>query len=127
MTAMDVAKVCHEANKALCEAQGDISQVPWVDAPMWQRESAINGVNFNLNNPDAPASASHDNWLEEKKKDGWKYGPVKDAEKKEHPCYVPYNELPVDQQAKDHLFKAIVTALRSQVEEFVIPGGAVSA
>jgi hypothetical protein len=113
MTPLDVAKVCHEANKALCESQGDTSQVSWAKAPMWQRQSAVSGVTFNLENPDAPASASHDNWLKEKKIDGWIYGPIKDESVKTHPCCVPYSELPVEQQAKDHLFKVIVGALGS--------------
>ena len=112
MTLQEAAKVCHEANRALCEALGDTSQTAWDDAPMWQKESAINGVVFNLGNPTAPASASHDNWLAEKKRDGWKHGPVKDADKKEHPCFVPYGDLPVEQQTKDVLFKAIVGAFK---------------
>lgn len=111
MTGIDIAKVCHEANRALCDGLGDFSQKPWDDAPQWQRDSAINGVKFNLNNPAAPASASHNSWLEEKRLAGWKFGPEKDAGLKEHPCFVPYEELPKEQQAKDHLFKAIVAAL----------------
>jgi RyR domain len=61
--------------------------------------------------PERPASATHDSWLEEKCANGWSYGPVKDEGKKEHPCYVSYDELPKEQQAKDHLFKGIVAAL----------------
>jgi hypothetical protein len=111
MNIEDIAKVCHEANRALCEGLGDNSQAAWDYAPEWQKESAITRVMFNLNNPDAPASASHDSWLEEKLIAGWKYGPVKDADKKEHPCFVPYEALPKEQQSKDHLFKSVVTAL----------------
>ncbi len=107
----DIAEVCHEANKILCESLGDKSQVDWDLAPNWQRNSAISGVHFNIKNPDAPASASHNSWLKEKRDTGWKYGKVKDAEKKEHPCFVQYGELPPEQQAKDHLFKAIVASL----------------
>ncbi len=107
----DIAEVCHEANKILCESLGDKSQVAWDLAPNWQRNSAIDGVKFNLENPHAPASASHDSWLREKQSTGWKYGEIKDAEKKEHPCFVPYDELPPEQQAKDHLFKGIVSSL----------------
>jgi hypothetical protein len=43
--------------------------------------------------------------------DGWKYGPVKDPEKKEHPCFVPYDRLPTEQKAKDYIFGAVVKSL----------------
>lgn len=111
MRVSDVARICHEANKALCESQNDMSQKPWKDAEPWQIDSAIKGVEFNLANPDAPASASHESWLAEKEATGWKYGKIKDADAKEHPCFVPYDQLPPEQQAKDHLFKAIVAGL----------------
>ena len=42
--------------------------------------------------------------------EGWKYGPVKDADKKEHPCFLPYHNLPLEQRMKDYLFGAIVAA-----------------
>jgi hypothetical protein len=108
---IEIARIAHTANRDYCRAIGDESQVPWEMAPAWQQLSAINGVKFALANPDAPPSASHDSWLAEKKATGWKYGPIKDAEKKEHPCFVPYDCLPVEQQTKDHLFVAIVRAL----------------
>lgn len=110
-----VAKICHEANRALCAALGDLSQPAWEDAPEWQKQSARNGVEFHVMN-NAPPSASHDNWLKEKTEQGWKYGPVKDAEKKEHPCFVPYAHLPGTQKAKDHLFRGIVHAMNVQHE-----------
>lgn len=107
-----IAKVCHDANKSFCEVNGDTSQKPWEDAEEWQRQSAINGVRFAISNPDAPASAQHDSWMAEKVAQGWVYGEVKDAEKKTHPCLVPFEQLPEFQQKKDHLFKAIVKALQ---------------
>lgn len=55
----DVAKLCHEANRALCETQGDISQPKWEDAPEWQVNSAIKGVQFHLDNPSAGTDDSH--------------------------------------------------------------------
>ena len=103
-----IAELCHEVNRAYCSALGDQSQLPWNDAPEWQRKSAITGVQFIIDNPDALPSASHDNWLAEKTRDGWRYGDVKDVEKKEHPCFVPYDALPVEQKAKDYLFGAVV-------------------
>lgn len=111
MDTLLIASVCHEANRAYCLALGDTSQLPWTDAPEWQRVSAINGVQFHLDNPGSSPSASHENWLREKQATGWTYGPVKDVDAKTHPCYMPYDELPEAQRRKDALFIAIVTAL----------------
>lgn len=117
MNVEQVATICHEANAALCRSIGDNSQKSWTDAEQWQRESAIKGVKFALSNPDAPSSAQHDAWMEDKIKDGWVYGEVKDADAKTHPCIVPFSQLPPYQQAKDHLFKAIVHALAGFVRQ----------
>ena len=103
-----IAKICHQANKAFCETIGDDSQKDWEEADDWQRVSAINGVGFVAQNPDAPASASHDSWMKEKIETGWVFGEEKDELKKTHPCIVPFEDLPLDQQRKDHLFKNIV-------------------
>jgi hypothetical protein len=111
MTESDIARVCHEANRALCAVHGDSSQAAWGDAPDWQRDSAVRGVAFALAHPDAPESALHDAWCADKRSDGWMYGPVKDPARKEHPCLVPFAELPSEQQAKDRLFRAVVGAL----------------
>jgi hypothetical protein len=115
----DVAKICHEANKAYCEATGDNSQLPWEHAVLHQRVSALKGVEFCLANPEAPASANHDSWMREKAADGWVYGPVKDFDAKTHPAFVPYEELPPQQQAKDYLFKSIVAGLRPFIASHV--------
>jgi hypothetical protein len=112
MQVEQIAEVCHAANRAYCATLGDYSQDAWADAPEWQRASAVNGVRFHVDNPDAKPSHSHESWLAEKEAAGWKFGPVKDAETKEHPCCVPYDELPTEQKAKDALFIGVVHALR---------------
>ena len=105
-----IAALCHAANAAYCASLGDDSQVAWDAAPEWQKESAIKGVQFCLANPDAPPSANHDSWMAEKVKAGWVYGEVKDpaATPPTHPCIVPFDQLPREQQFKDVLFKTIV-------------------
>ena len=112
MAMIDIAQVCHEVNAAYCAALGDDSQPHWNAAPQWQRDSACKGVAFHLANPDAGPDHSHNEWLREKEATGWRYGPVKDAEAKTHPCFVSYDELPTEQKAKDYIFRAIVHALR---------------
>lgn len=116
LSVIGIATICHEANKAYCESIGDYSQKSWCAAPSWQRESAVKGVDFLLTHPDAPPSASHESWLAEKYRTGWKYGPVKDPLKKEHPCFRPYEELAPEQKIKDTLFHSIVRALAPALE-----------
>lgn len=111
LTNEQVARVCHEVNRAYCAALGDHSQVTWEDAPEWQRESARMGVDLHRMMPDAGPEASHIGWSNQKVADGWVYGPVKDATLKQHPCLVPFAQLPPEQQAKDYIFKAVVNAL----------------
>ena len=106
-----IAQVVHETNRVYCESIGDYSQETWGNAPLWQKESAISGVKFVLENPNAPDSAQHEAWLKDKYADDWKYGEVKDVKKKENPCCVPYNELPIEQKVKDSLFIGIVRAM----------------
>lgn len=107
-----IARVAHEINRAYCQALGDISQPTWEEAPDWQRSSAVNGVQFHIDNPLAGPDHSHNEWMKEKEACGWKYGPVKNPKTKEHPCFVPYEQLPVEQKAKDYLFRAVVHLLK---------------
>jgi hypothetical protein len=106
----DIARVCHEANRAYCATIGDDSQVPWADAPEWQKESAKGGVLHIINNGFNPVS-QHQSWLNDKYQDGWKRGDVKDPVAKTHPCLVPYHDLPPEQRVKDVLFGAVALAL----------------
>lgn len=100
------ARVAHEVNRAYCQAIGDDSQVPWDEAPDWQRNSAMKGV-VAANNGATPEQL-HESWCAQKRREGWKHGPVKDPEAKTHPCLVPYEQLPAEQRIKDHLFRAAV-------------------
>lgn len=111
MNELAIAIVAHNINKAYCESICDFSQPSWDDAPDWQKESAIKGVMFHIANPNATPENSHESWMAQKAAEGWKYGEVKNPETKEHPCFRPYNELPVEQRAKDYLFRATVHSL----------------
>ena len=113
MNVEQIARICHEANRAYCETLGDASQKPWDQAEGWQRNSAIMGVEFAVAHPDAPDSAQHDAWIKDKLGEGWRFGPVKDPSKKEHPCLVLFDQLPDAQRKKDTLFRAIVRVLHT--------------
>jgi ryanodine receptor 2 len=66
------------------------------------------------------AKNSHDVWAQQRIKDGWKFGAKRDDAKKEHPCLVPYEDLPesekqYDRNAAMETLKAII-ALGYRVE-----------
>ena len=105
-----IARITHEVNRVYCNSIGDTSQVPWEEAPQWQRDSATTGVTYLRDHPFATAEMSHQCWLDEKAATGWVYGPTKDAEQKTHPCIVPYDQLPDHQKTKDALFHAVCRA-----------------
>ena len=119
----DVAKICHEANKAYCVTIGDNTQPSWEDAPEWQKESAINGVRFHCLNENTTPADSHNSWLKEKTEQGWSWGEIKDAEKKEHPCFTAYENLPKAEQVKDYIFKNIVEAYKQAFYTPVVTRG----
>lgn len=110
-----IARVAHEANRAYSAALGDFDHQPWSTAPLWQRRSAISGVQKILDGTITTPEDAHKSWMAEKVADGWEHGPKKSASKKTHPRLVPYDELPVAQRRKDALFFAIVHALREDV------------
>ena len=115
MTLDKIAQVAHEVNRAYCHALGDNSQPSWEDAPEWQRSSARMGVDLHLMGDFGP-EASHIAWMKNKLDEGWRYGLVKNPETKEHPCIVPFDDLPVEQQAKDYIFRAVVHSLRTELQ-----------
>lgn len=112
MNRLAIAQFAHIINAAYCTALGDTSQPTWDDAPQWQKDSLLVGVDMHLANPDANPEQSHESWLAHKLADGWTYGPVKDVIEKKHPCCLPFDQLPLEQKVKDHLFRAVVHACK---------------
>ena len=50
---------------------------------------------------EAIAENAHEVWAAARKAEGWTYGPVRDDEKRETPCLVPYEELSEEEKAYD--------------------------
>jgi hypothetical protein len=110
-----IARVCHEANRAYALSIGENPTVvfpPWDEAPEAIRQSALVGVRHALDG--ATPEQLHESWCQTKRQDGWTYGPVKDLEQKTHPCLVEYSDLPQEQRRKDRLFQAVVHALTEE-------------
>ena len=121
MKTLAIAMICHSINAAYCQSLGDDSQVAWDDTPETHKQSLIAGVEMHLANPQATPEQSHESWYQQKEAEGWTYGEFKDLEKKEHPCFLPYEELPLEQKAKDYLFRSTVHLMKDlpDVEEYL--------
>lgn len=47
------------------------------------------------------AKNTHEVWARERINQGWTWGPVRDDAKKEHPCLIPYEQLPESEKEYD--------------------------
>ncbi|KAB2946446.1 MAG: DUF4231 domain-containing protein (plasmid) [Candidatus Methanoperedens sp.] len=56
---------------------------------------------------------AHDNWARQRISEGWKFGPKRDDEKKEHPCLVAYENL--NESDKEYDRKAAMETLKAIV------------
>lgn len=117
MNARDLAEITHEINKVFCTYLGDNTQLPWSDTEDDIKNITISGVVHMLENENVTPESSHELWRKNKLAEGWKYGPVKDYDKKEHPCMVDFKHLSLEHQTKDLLFKQLIDSLRKHVTE----------
>lgn len=47
------------------------------------------------------AENTHEVWSKGRMNEGWTYGPVRNDELKQHPCLIPYSELPESEKEYD--------------------------
>ena len=71
---MRIARVMHEAVRAFQASLGQPAVAHWNKAPKWMHTASRDAVMFRVNNPDAPASAQHDQWMDSKVKAGTRVG-----------------------------------------------------
>jgi ryanodine receptor 2 len=69
------------------------------------------------------AEHNHDIWARKRIAEGWTWGPARDDARKQHPCLVPYAELPEKEKEYDRataleVLKAILAAGYS-----IVPSG----
>ncbi len=108
ITINEIARTCHETNRAFCEATGDFTQVPWLVAPNWQQDITIAGVEMLLANPTFGPRESHQAWKSRREMAGWSYGETRSDLHKTDPSLALYDELSDSQKVKDELFVAVV-------------------
>ena len=112
VTIEQIAKVAHAANIQIQKNNGEIPSPPWDDLPLSQRQIILNGVAQVLANPRISARQLHENWKSKMLKAGWKYAPVRNDSKREHPNIVDWEKLPEGQRLKDMIFAGIVNGAK---------------
>jgi hypothetical protein len=50
---------------------------------------------------DLMAVEEHNGWWDTKRADGWRYGPVRNNDRREHPLMIPFGQLPEPEKDKD--------------------------
>lgn len=105
------ARMCHEINRVMqaMNAGEELSKT-WNDYDEDYKEIARRGVRKALEG--STPEEQHEAWLKDKAADGWVYGPVKDFEKKTHPCMVRYEDLDTVDKFKDMMFITVVDEMK---------------
>jgi len=111
MGIIKIAEVCHEILRAYSECIGETLLPAWIDAPKWQRESAIVGVRMLQRYHETTPEEAHESWMKQKLATGWTYGETKSELHKTHPSLVPYYALSTAERAKDFIFLAVAKEL----------------
>ena len=57
------------------------------------------------------AENNHDHWARKRIDEGWRYGPTRNDNRKEHPDLLPYSELP--ESEKDYDRKTVTEVLKA--------------
>lgn len=106
-----IARTVHEALRGWAAAHGQHDIPVWEDAEPWMHTATRESVVHALDHSGADSRSQHEQWLAQKEKAGWRYGPVKDPGKKTHPLMVPYDDLPDWERRKDALINALARVL----------------
>lgn len=109
----DIARIVVNTNADYSNALGE--QIAyWDETSTEVKNSIIRGVISALRYDPTPEQ-NHQNFLDDRMKDGWTYGPEKNVELKQHPDLLPFEQLPTDQKAKNFIFLSLVKSLRSKL------------
>ena len=104
-----IAKVIHSANRAYVDAIGGRAvNLTWEEIREEERQGLTKAISNMIIDPQTP-SVSHEQWCLAREKDGWSKDLKYDYNRKTHPNMVPYDQLPFEEQFKDHLFMGIAS------------------
>lgn len=110
-TDYELARIAHCAVRALQAAFGQEVSARWeeyYEGDGW-RGAALHIKT--LREEGATPETAHNRWVAMRRREGWKYGPVKDPARKITPWLVDYQELTESERAKDYIFYYLIRDL----------------
>lgn len=111
-----IAKVIHSANRAYVDALGGRAvNLTWEEIREEERQGLIKAISSMIINPQTP-SVSHEQWCLAREKDGWTKDVKYDYNRKTTPNLVPYDQLPLEEQFKDHLYMGLASIFYGSLE-----------
>ncbi len=117
-----MAAAVHTAWFAFAQAAGQSAQ-PWEECPEYQKGDTLHLVRFyEAFDPrdlslDYLSGTAHVVWMKKKIRDGWTFGPVRDASAKTHPSLIPFEQLPLAEQMKDRIVVQAYLTMRKLLGE----------
>jgi hypothetical protein len=118
LTARDLGRLMHALRREIALMFGGNVPPAWEDSACTEamKASSERGALAMLVNPDMTAEEEHNRWWDERKKQGWTYGPVRDNARKIHPMMKQFTELPLGEQLKDLARIAMANELRKLID-----------
>jgi hypothetical protein len=115
----DIARIVVNTNADYSRSLGEDVQY-WDETGPEVRASIVRGILSALRYNPTPEQ-NHQNFLDDRTKEGWTYGPEKNVELKQHPDLLPFEHLPAEQKAKNHIFLSLVSSLKSKLPAVAQP------
>lgn len=103
----------HEVMRLFAFANdAEIIPLDWDIMPPNMRNSMIQAVTEEINNPAPSSVISHERWMHARRSQGWTYGEKYDRVNKTHPNLTDYADLPLVERDKDDMFRAMCNLAR---------------
>ena len=112
-----LARLVHAVNHEYCKIIGETHQVPWDELEEKERTKfeevfahlLTHEKYDNIRSPEG----THNNWLEDKLKNGWQYGTSVSKEERCSTYVLPYNALTAEKKFKSVFVSHLIDALES--------------
>ena len=105
-----IAKTAHAIHRAYCLEMGIPTQPKWEDVDNGHKDVVYNSVGQIMQGSIKSVEESHNNFIEYKYSQGWRYGKDYSLNFKLNPRMVDFSRLTIEQKIKERLFFECVTS-----------------